>query len=176
MKSKTDVLLEGTIIADILKLAHKGDFSGAKFVESSRKVVQDLGKLTVFEKACYAFWCSLVDEHQTLTAKLKEDDADPSKEEKLRVQFLSDALKASKAIMWLSIQRRIKRWADGETLSVQAGFKVAALEEGRDADECDCPACRFRKRLEAGEDIGPAEILTLALMGGALRAAAGRRG
>lgn len=174
MKSKTDVLLEGTIIADILKIAHKGDFSGAKFSNTSRKVIKDLGNMTVFEKSCYAFWCGLVDEHQALTDKLKQDDADPSKEEKLRVQFLSDALKASKAIMWLSIQRRIKRWEDGEVLSIQAGFKVAAVE--KDEDECDCPACQLRKGIEKGEGIGPAELLTLALMGGAMRSAAGRRG
>lgn len=128
-KKKTDPmkLFEGTVVAEIAKVAMAGEFEDLpEFTMNGEDV---LGELNDFEKAANTLSNRRIKEYNALAEKANRTKA-PKGEVMPELTQLEAVHEAAMALVWHSVRTRLKLYGE-ENLALRRGFKVVRMNAER---------------------------------------------
>lgn len=127
-----------SILRNTLELVNGDDFSAGDPEELPADDEKVIGEMTAFEKACSV----IVKTSHTKAKEIHENDGVP--EEGYAVQEWLRRAKAANDLKWFSIRERLGEGCPGK-IATRSEWKI--VEVKKDEDDCNCPACQFRRAM-----------------------------
>lgn len=160
--------VRGTIIGEILEILEKKDFTPvSNKIESGEELIPD-GDMTDLEKAVYTLARRTIESIKAISVVTLEGSRSPqslmqvlSAAEKMKTKT-AELLERHERIMellWMLIRDRLKNGHSYPSIGIRDGFRVVNIIK----DDCNCPICQIRKRMEGV--VGASAIESFSLPG-----------
>jgi|GEM_PF-3759085 len=120
-----DEVFAGTVLAEILPVLAKGDFS-ALDLSKAKEGEQEVGELIGLEKAVFTLARSKADEAEKIVAEGKAKQESGPCEICQQLGLLQAQIKALGSFGWLLVKQRLNLWEE-PSLGLRAGFKVVQV-------------------------------------------------